>query len=115
LQKKYNIVFNHAYTFANMPLGRFKEWLTQTGNYGNYLKELQKNFNPCTVDSLMCRNLISVSWDGYLFDCDFNQAAGLYKSNRKTHISKAASEGFENDPIAVDNHCYACTAGTGFT
>jgi radical SAM/Cys-rich protein len=115
LLKKFNIVFNNAYTFANMPLGRFKQWLVKTGNYENYLKELHKNFNPCTVESLMCRNLISVSWDGYLFDCDFNLAAGLFKSNRKTHISGISSAGFENDPIAVENHCYACTAGSGFT
>ncbi len=115
LLKKYNITFNNAYTFANMPLGRFKEWLVKTGNYENYLKELHKSFNPCTVDSLMCRNLISVSWDGYLFDCDFNLAADLFKSNRKTHIAEVSPTGFENDAIAVDNHCYACTAGSGFT
>ncbi|MFH2058761.1 MAG: arsenosugar biosynthesis radical SAM (seleno)protein ArsS [Pseudomonadota bacterium] len=113
--KKYNIVFNNAYTFANMPLGRFKDWLIRTENYENYIKELYKNFNVCTIDGLMCKNLVSVSWNGYLFDCDFNLAADLHKSNQKIHISKADPGSFENDPIVVDNHCYACTAGSGFT
>lgn len=115
LKKKWDIVFNHAFSFANMPLGRFETWLKNSGNYDSYMDELYKNFNPCTIPDLMCRNLVSVSWDGYLFDCDFNLAANLYKKDEKTHISNVASCSFENDKIAVDNHCYACTAGSGFT
>lgn len=115
LKKKYNIVFNNAYTFANMPLGRFKEWLVKSDNYEPYIQNLVNNFNSCTLDGLMCRNLISVSWDGYLYDCDFNQAARLNKSNQKTHITEADPEDFTDDAIAVDNHCFACTAGSGFT
>ena len=115
LLKKWGIVFNHAYTFANMPLGRFEAWLRRSGNYDDYLCLLHKNFNPCTLPGLMCRNLISVSFDGYLFDCDFNLAAGLYKANEKIHVSDIKTSSFDKDPIAVGNHCYACTAGSGFT
>ncbi len=115
LLKKWGITFNNAYTFANVPLGRFEAWLRQSGNYDGYLSLLQKSFNISTLSGLMCRNLISVSFDGYLFDCDFNLAAGIYKANQKTHISKIRPSSFDKDPIAVGNHCYACTAGSGFT
>lgn len=115
LEKKFNIVFNNAYTFANIPLGRFKDWLNRSGNYNRYIKELHKNFNACTLDGLMCTSLVSVSWDGFLFDCDFNLAAGIFMGNKKIHITKADPESFEGLPICVDNHCYACTAGSGFT
>jgi radical SAM/Cys-rich protein len=115
LLKKWGITFNNAFTFANMPLGRFEAWLKRSGNYDSYLHELYNNFNSCTVAGLMCRNLISVSFDGYLFDCDFNLAAGLPKGNKKLHVSEIETCSFETDKIAVDNHCYACTAGSGFT
>lgn len=115
LYKKWGIVFNNTFSFANMPLGRFRGWLKRSGNYDDYIAELHKNFNPCAVTNLMCRNLISVSWDGFLFDCDFNLAADIYKGNEKIHISQKETCSFENDKIAVDDHCYACTAGSGFT
>jgi hypothetical protein len=63
----------------------------------------------------MCRTLICVSWDGYLYDCDFNLAKGLYMGGRKTHISEMAGPPEAGTPIAVSDHCYACTAGSGFT
>jgi radical SAM/Cys-rich protein len=114
LERKWGVVFNQLFTFANVPLGRFRDWLVASGNYESYMKRLTSNFNPSTVHALMCRTLISVSWDGYLFDCDFNLAKGLFFAGRKTHVSKmdAPSEGI---PIVVSDHCYACTAGSGFT
>ncbi len=115
LKDKWDIVFNNAFTFANMPLGRFKEWLVRSGNFDQYMNQLYGNFNACTIDGLMCRNLISVSWDGLLYDCDFNLAAELPKGNVKTHISQVSSCAFEFDEIEVADHCYACTAGSGFT
>lgn len=115
LDKKWGIRFNEALVFANVPIGRFKEWLIQSGNYEAYLTLLKKNFNPCTIPGLMCRNLISVSFDGYLFDCDFNLAAGINKASQKIHISQIRDSSFDKDPIAVDNHCFACTTGKGFT
>jgi radical SAM/Cys-rich protein len=115
LYKKWEIVFNNSFSFANMPLGRFKDWLVRSGNYDNYLAKLYDAFNHCTIENLMCKNLISVSWDGFLYDCDFNLAANLYKQDKKLHISQVDAASFENDKIAVDNHCFACTAGSGFT
>jgi len=115
LLRKWGIEFNNLYTFANMPLGRFQEWLKKSGNYDAYVNKLYNAFNPCTVDGLMCRSLVSVSWDGYLFDCDFNLAANLDMGNQKTHISDIETLMFKGREIAVGNHCYACTAGSGFT
>ena len=115
LAQKWRLFFNNLYTFANVPLGRFLTWLENTGNLESYILKLAANFNSCTLDGLMCRSLISVSWDGYLFDCDFNQALSLYMGGRKTHISDLHVLPAPNDSIAVSEHCYTCTAGSGFT
>jgi radical SAM/Cys-rich protein len=115
LQNKWGIVFNNLYAFANVPLGRFRQWLERSGNLDSYLQKLASNFNACAIDGLMCRTLISVSWDGYVYDCDFNQAKGLYLAGKKTHISELRDLPGEGDPIAVSYHCYTCTAGSGFT
>jgi len=115
LEKKWGVVFNHLYTFANVPLGRFRQWLVASGNFENYLKRLVENFNPCAVTGLMCRTLVSVSWDGYLFDCDFNLASGLFLGGRKVHVSEVDGPPPPGSPITVSDHCYACTAGAGFT
>jgi radical SAM/Cys-rich protein len=115
LQRKWGIVFNNLYTFANVPLGRFRDWLTGSGNLETYLEKLAARFNPCTLEGLMCRTLLSVSWDGYLFDCDFNLACGLFTGGRKTHISEMDGPPQPGTPIIVSDHCYGCTAGSGFT
>jgi radical SAM/Cys-rich protein len=115
LERKWGITFNHVYTFANVPLGRFRQWLQHSGNLEKYLQNLASRFNPCAIEGLMCRTLISVSCDRYLYDCDFNLAKGLYMPGRKTHISEMAGPPKPGTPIAVSDHCYACTAGSGFT
>lgn len=115
LKEKWGIVFNHLFSFANVPLGGFRAWLEQSGNLNNYLHKLAASFNPCAVEGLMCRSLISVSWDGYLFDCDFNQAAELYLGGKKTHITELTELPQSGEPISVSYHCYTCTAGAGFT
>jgi radical SAM/Cys-rich protein len=115
LQKKWGVVFNDLYTLTNVPLGRFRRWLVASGNFEDYMTKLANRFNPCTVDGLMCRTLVSVSWDGYLFDCDFNQAAGLCLGGSRTHVSEAGGAPAPGSPVAVSDHCYACTAGSGFT
>ena len=74
LEQRWGIVFNNLYSFANVPLGRFRQWLIESGNFDGYMNRLESNFNPCALEGLMCRSLVSVSWDGYLFDCDFNLA-----------------------------------------
>ncbi|UCH22563.1 MAG: arsenosugar biosynthesis radical SAM protein ArsS [Deltaproteobacteria bacterium] len=115
LEEKWGIVFNNLFNFANVRLGRYRQWLKQSGNFETYMEKLVSNFNPCSVDGVMCRSLISVSWEGYLFDCDFNLARGLYLGGRKMHISQMAGPPEAGSPIAVADHCFTCTAGAGFT
>jgi radical SAM/Cys-rich protein len=115
LHKKWGITFNHLFAFANAPLGRFREWLERSGNLESYTARLVAQFNPCAVQGLMCRTLVSVSWDGYLYDCDFNLARGLPLGGRKIHISELDRPPAPGTSIAVSDHCYTCTAGAGFT
>ena len=115
LAQKWGIVFNNLFAFANVPLGRFRDWLAFSGNLENYLEKLVSSFNPCAVDGVMCRSLVAVSWEGYLYDCDFNIAKGIPMGGRMTHISEMPGPPEPGSPIAVADHCYACTAGSGFT
>ena len=115
LSRKWGVTFNHLYTFANVPLGRFRTWLLETGNHERYLKTLTDGFNPTSVENLMCRTLLSVSWDGFLYDCDFNLAVGRPHGNRKVHVSDVRELPSPGAPIAIGEYCYACTAGSGFT
>jgi radical SAM/Cys-rich protein len=115
LRKKWDIVFNHLYGFANVPLGRFRQWLVNSGNLDGYVHRLASNFNACAVEGLMCRSLVSVSWDGHLYDCDFNLAGGLYMGGHRVHVSEMISRPEPGSPVAVAEHCYTCTAGAGFT
>ncbi len=115
LERRWGIVFNHLYTFSNVPMGRFQQWLERSGNLESYMGKLTANFNPCTLEGLMCRTLLSVSWDGYLFDCDFNLARKLFLGGRRQHISELVDLPAPGSAIAVSDHCFACTAGSGFT
>ena len=115
LDQRWGLTFNNLYAFANIPLGRFRTWLERTGNLNDYLLKLASSFNPCAIEGLMCRSLISVSWNGYLFDCDFNQALDLHMAGRKTHITELEKIPGPGDTISVSEHCYTCTAGSGFT
>ena len=115
LENRWGVVFHNLYNFANVPLGRFRDWLKRTNNLDNYLSKLSSSFNPCAVEGLMCRSLVSVGWDGYLYDCDFNLARGLPLSGCKTHVSEMAASPAPGSPIATADHCYTCTAGAGFT
>jgi radical SAM/Cys-rich protein len=115
LQRRYGIAFNNLYTFANVPLGRFRKWLELSGNLDGYLRKLAGSFNPCTLPGLMCRSLISVDWNGFLYDCDFNLALGLHHGGHKLHISGLTRLPAPGTPIPVGDHCYSCTAGSGFT
>lgn len=112
---KWNLSFNQLYLFANAPLGRFLDWLQKSGNLENYMETLVGGFNPCTIDGLMCRNLVSIAWDGILYDCDFNLAAGLPLSGKGIHVSELEGLPEKGQTIAIGDHCYACTAGSGFT
>ncbi len=113
--RKWGISFNRLYTFANVPLGRFRSWLKDSGNYDGYLQKLCESFNPCAVDGLMCRSSVSVDWQGQLYDCDFNLAAGLPLGGRPVHVSQMEGPPEAGAPIAAGEHCFTCTAGAGFT
>jgi radical SAM/Cys-rich protein len=115
LQKKWGIVFNRLYHFANVPTGRFREWLQETNNLEGYLHQLRTQFNPRAISSVMCRSLLSVDWQGYLYDCDFNLANWLYLGGKAVHVSELTGIPLTGSEIAVGDHCYACTAGAGFT
>jgi radical SAM/Cys-rich protein len=115
LKRKWGLVFNNLFAFANVPLGRFRAWLEASGNLERYMQKLSTSFNPSTVQGLMCRTSVSVSWDGYLFDCDFNLARGAYLGARRRHISEMEGTPAPGSPIPAGDHCYACTAGSGFT
>jgi radical SAM/Cys-rich protein len=115
LENKWAVVFNNLYSFANVPLGRFRQWLLESGNLENYMTKLISNFNVSAVEGLMCRTLVSVSWDGYLYDCDFNLARGLFMGGRKIHVSELKGPPKPGSLIATADHCYTCTAGSGFT
>lgn len=115
LNKKWGIAFNNLFNFANVPLGRFRQWLITSGNFHKYMQKLSSSFNPCAVEGVMCRTLVSVGWDGYLYDCDFNLARGIYMGGRKIHVSEMQEPPEADSPIATADHCYTCTAGAGFT
>jgi radical SAM/Cys-rich protein len=114
LARRWDIRFTNLFTFANIPLGRFRSWLEDSGNLMQYMERLYSGFNPETIDGLMCRSLISISWDGYLYDCDFNQAADLPYTGKKIHITTATKLP-DGVSVQVRDHCYACAAGAGFT
>ncbi len=114
LARKWGIEFTGLFTFANVPLGRFRTWLERSGNLDAYTEKLVDSFNPATVAGLMCKKMISVSWDGFLYDCDFNLAAGVPYTGTPIHVADAGVIG-PGTPIMTGVYCFACTAGSGFT
>ena len=115
LARKWGLQFNQLFIFANMPLGRFLRWLKHSENLQAYMEKLAVGFNPCTFDGLMCRSMLSVNWNGELFNCDFNLAAEIPIGGNISHISALRDYPEAGTAIPVGEHCYACTAGSGFT
>ena len=114
LLERFGISFTHLYTILNMPIGRFKDFLSRTNNLDKYRERLANAFNPATLDGVMCRYIVNVGWDGRLFDCDFNQALGLTaSSDGPQHIDDFDYQALIGRRITVDDHCYGCTAGQG--
>jgi radical SAM/Cys-rich protein len=109
LGETYSIVFNHLFTLANMPIKRFGAMLAIKGEFDRYLGLLQSVHEEGNLDHVMCRNLISVDWRGFVYDCDFNQMLDLPIG----HLSDLLTAEFEEAPIRVAGHCYGCTAGQG--
>ena len=115
LMRKHGISFNALYTFANVPLGRFRSFLERSGNLEGYMAKLAAGFNPGTVEGVMCRTQLSVDWLGRLYDCDFNLARGLPHGGKLTLVPGLLELPAPGTPIPVGDHCYACTVGSGFT
>nr|MBS0036619.1 arsenosugar biosynthesis radical SAM protein ArsS [Saprospiraceae bacterium] len=115
LKRKYDIDFNQLYCVTNQPISRFLDYLISTGNYESYMETLVNAFNPATVEGLMCLYTLSVSWDGYIYDCDFNQMLDLKMKSRSKHIENFDLELLNQRKIITGQHCYACTAGGGST
>lgn len=110
--KDFDIVFNDLFCITNLPISRFLEYLVKTEKYDDYMQELVNAFNPVAAEGIMCRNTISIGWDGYLYDCDFNQMLEL-KVNGPQHISEFKVKELEKREIIFNQHCYGCTAGAG--
>lgn len=114
LKRDFDIDFTDLFTITNMPLGRFMEDLKEKGKDKEYMKLLYENYNPTTIDNLMCRFQINIAWDGTIYDCDFNQALSLpVVEGYKKKVQDLTIEDLSYREINTADHCYGCTAGAG--
>jgi len=113
LLKDFGIVFNSLFAITNIPVSRYLDYLIESGNYAGYLEKLVNAFNPVAAAGVMCRNTVSVGWDGGLYDCDFNQMLDLYVASPVKHIRDFDVDTLAQRAIVVNQHCYGCTAGSG--
>jgi radical SAM/Cys-rich protein len=114
LKKEYGIEFNNLYTLVNMPIQRFGSTLISKGKFKEYMGLLKEAHQASNLESVMCRSLVSIDWQGYVYDCDFNQMLEMSINNNKpTHICELDVTHLDNMPVAIGDHCYGCTAGQG--
>jgi radical SAM/Cys-rich protein len=114
MARLHGVRFDALYTITNMPIARFLEWLVETGNLAGYMERLVAAFNPHAARGVMCRNLVSVGWDGALYDCDFNQMLELpVDAGAPRHVRDFDLAALEARAIVTDRHCFGCTAGAG--
>lgn len=113
LMEDFGIQFHNLFAITNLPIARFLDYLIASENYEDYMYQLVEAYNPAAVQNVMCTNTLSVSWDGYLFDCDFNQMLELPVNSKAKHISEYKTELLEGRNIVISQHCYGCTAGAG--
>jgi len=113
LLQRYGIEFNNLFTITNMPISRYLDFLLTSNNYEKYMQKLLDAYNPVAAANVMCRNTISIGWDGYLYDCDFNQMLDLKVACNSKHISDFSVADLYNRSIIIGQHCYGCTAGSG--
>jgi radical SAM/Cys-rich protein len=113
LQTRYGISFNDLYVITNMPISRYLDYLLGSGNYEQYMQKLITAFNAVAAGNVMCRTTISVGWDGYLYDCDFNQMLDMKVDCSSKHITDFNLSQLEERGIIIGQHCYGCTAGSG--
>ena len=113
LMDKFEIEFNNLFAITNLPISRFLDYLLQSNNYENYMEKLVMAYNPVAAANVMCRSTISIGWDGYLYDCDFNQMLELKVNGNTKHITQFNAEILNSREIKIGQHCYGCTAGAG--
>jgi len=113
LFEDFNIHFHHLFAITNLPISRFLDYLIASVNYEDYMYSLVEAYNPTAVKNVMCTNTLSVSWDGNLYDCDFNQMLELPINSKIKHISEYNEDLLFNRNIVISQHCYGCTAGSG--
>lgn len=116
LARNHGVYFDKLLALNNMPMSRYLEWLEQKGQTAHYLSELVQAFNPGTIAGLMCRNTLSVSWDGYLYDCDFNQQLDMkmdLPGGLRPHVRDFDLAAWQQHVVRTERHCYGCTAGAG--
>jgi radical SAM/Cys-rich protein len=113
LKRDFGITFNNLFAITNLPISRFLDYLMISDNYEYYMNSLIEAYNPAAVENVMCTNTLSVSWDGNLYDCDFNQMLELKVNAPSKHISDFDMEALQQREIVISQHCYGCTAGAG--
>jgi len=113
LKEDFDIEFHNLFAITNLPIARFLDYLIASENYEDYMYSLVEAYNSAAVENVMCTNTISVSWDGWLYDCDFNQMLGLKVASKVKHISDYNEELLNDREIIISQHCYGCTAGAG--
>jgi len=116
LNEKYGISFDHLFTITNMPIKRFGSMLISKGKFQEYMQLLRDAYSVKNLQDVMCRSMVSVDWQGYVYDCDFNQMLGMslpHNEKIRTHLSEITHIDLENNDIMVADHCYGCTAGQG--
>lgn len=113
LLEDFGIHFHNLFAITNLPISRFLDYLIASDNYEDYMYALVEAYNPAAVENVMCTNTLSVSWDGWLYDCDFNQMLNLKVDSKVKHISEYNEELLQNRNIIINQHCYGCTAGAG--
>jgi radical SAM/Cys-rich protein len=116
LKLRFGVVFNQLFTITNMPIKRFGSWLISKGEFEGYMQLLRDSYSEENLHAVMCKSLISVDWQGYVYDCDFNQMLALplmVKGKARPHLKDLIAQDLNGQPIVVMDHCYGCTAGQG--
>ncbi len=116
LKKDFDIEFNSLFAITNIPISRYLDYLVASENFMGYMEKLVNSYNPTAAEGVMCRNTISVGWDGYLYDCDFNQMLELkvaVADKKRQHVKDFDSQTLIDRKIIVNEHCFGCTAGAG--
>jgi radical SAM/Cys-rich protein len=113
LMERYGIRFNQLFAITNLPISRYLDYLLTSGNYEKYMEKLVAAYNPVAAANVMCRNTISIGWDGYLYDCDFNQMLDLKVACSSKHIADFSMSDLNERSIIIGQHCFGCTAGSG--